>query len=543
LSSGVIRGRVEPALQRFMLRTRKSPLRLLWKGLYAGTAHGAAAWIGRPGDSVYINGSLAGGEPLYGLSDIDLIAVTPDLAGRARLERRLGRMYRVVPALRRLMAHVRVYEATELATAASNPFPTYGLGTGRAAFRGRDAPHDPAALLARPGLHAPAVEWRRLRGERAAPASERSRQDERIAAWLELQYVWRLAYLMFEQSDTVVIAARMVTLVAEASRIWLWLAANEPVAGRSAPLRRASQLLEGEREPLFVAMAVLERLPEVSAFQLPELWSCYVRLSARIAESIERELSSSGAVEVQLDGGRHPGGLPLRDWQGLALPQVRWPELGLPVAPIESFTVVGDDAMDPAVVADVATRSDGENWPSLRSGPLLLRPNIIFGAEGRLRGIETHASDPVSFALADRRATASFPEARGWSASDRALRAVAEHRAWLHQEVAPSEGSPAWVGGWPLATVATPASVSLLLSAARAALFLESIEQGAPRLTLTDEATVGSLAERAPAGAEAAEHALASLREHEPVQPDWTMLMRLRSAVIRLPPYATNVAV
>lgn len=534
--------RGELVLQRFVLRTQGSGLRQIWKALYAGIAHGIALWMGREGATIFLAGSLARGEPIYGLSDIDLVAVAPDQTARERLVRSAEQMYRAVPMLRRLAAHVWLYDRMELEAVASSPFPTYGLDGGLAAFNGREAIPDPMGLLERPGLRGPAGEWRRLRGRGAPLRPARDRQDERLAAWLELQYRWKWAYLMDLDGPSPAVAARTASLVADTARIWLWLVAEEDVPGRRAPLRRASQLLESERETLGLALWILERISESLRPPITELWRCFVGLTRQVAEHMQDELAAVSSTDVELDDSPVRGGLPLRDWRGMVLPPVDWSNPELPVAPVECFTIESGDPADPGAVARTARANRDRVWRSLRSGPLLARPNLVVWGEGRLRGLETPASDPVSFALLEGRGSARFPDVGGWSALDRALRAVAEHRAWLHQEVDHQARRPPWVGVRPLANWNTPASLSLLLSAARAALFLASVEDGRPRLTLTDEATVHVLVERDPAVAEAAAGALATLRacEREPCRPDRVGLMRLRATVIRLRAYATS---
>jgi hypothetical protein len=149
------------------------------------------------------------------------------------------------------------------------------------------------------------------------------------------------------------------------------------------------------------------------------------------------------------------------------------------------------------------------------------------------------ASDPVSVALAEGRECAAFPDVSGWSALDRARRAVAEHRGWLRQETLGTDGRPTWIvrppSVWP-----TPATVSLLLSAARAGLFLDSIQTGEPRLAITEEAVAAGLGARddeAAAASAGALEALAACR-HDQSPPPAEIVLRLRRAVNRLPAYA-----
>src|SRR4029078_11754709 len=86
--------------------------------------------------------------------------------------------------------------------------------------------------------------------------------------------------------------------------------------------------------------------------------------------------------------------------------------------------------------------------------------------------------------LADGRAVARFPELAGWSAVHCARRAVAEHRAWLSADggAYPPHG---WVGMQSAYSEPSMRTMGLLFTAARAALFLESIDEGRPELAVT----------------------------------------------------------
>src|SRR5205807_4452577 len=100
-------------------------------------------------------------------------------------------------------------------------------------------------------------------------------------------------------------------------------------------------------------------------------------------------------------------------------------------------------------------------------------------------------SDPVSAALSRSRDGAAFPGLRGWSASDGARRAVAEHRPWVHSD---------------------RADVARLLTAARAGLFLESLDYE-PVLPLTPAAAGELLAQRQPHRRELILEAVAAYEE------------------------------
>jgi hypothetical protein len=97
--------------------------------------------------------------------------------------------------------------------------------------------------------------------------------------------------------------------------------------------------------------------------------------------------------------------------------------------------------------------------------------------QARLRAIQCAMSDPVSFAVVNGSDTAAFPDVAGWSARDSARRAVAEHLGWLREGVGQDDDVDA---------------LGRLLTAARAALFLQSVEADDPELALG----VASVADR-----------------------------------------------
>ena len=158
---------------------------------------------------------------------------------------------------------------------------------------------------------------------------------------------------------------------------------------------------------------------------------------------------------------------------------------------------------------------------------------------GTLRAVQCPASDPVSFAVLAGKPAARFPNVPGWSAADWARRSVVEHRAWLGSgsEAPPTVGR--WFSGQARSMKREPRTLFRLLAAARAALFLESLEDGRPELALTFAAVTDRLAERLPASESVAREALARYRDcrldGQPA-PARTILA-LRELVLALPAY------
>src|SRR5204863_2350855 len=89
--------------------------------------------------SVYVGGTFGCDEPVFGLSDVDLIVVAahdparPNGA-RPRIKGNWRRLSRLVPFLPLVVSEVYVYEGDELRAATSTTYHTYGLdgASGRA---------------------------------------------------------------------------------------------------------------------------------------------------------------------------------------------------------------------------------------------------------------------------------------------------------------------------------------------------------------------------------------------------------------------------
>ena len=131
-----------------------------------------------------------------------------------------------------------------------------------------------------------------------------------------------------------------------------------------------------------------------------------------------------------------------------------------------------------------------------------------------MRTVQCELTDPVSFALLAGETAARFPNAAGWSAYDCARRAVAEQRAAVAAASEPGN------------------ELAALLTAARAALFLESLHEGRPELAVTVAAAAKLLAPRAPV----AEEAFGHYREFalRRVEPPLGVVAALRDQVMEL---------
>ena len=533
--------RLARALRRAALVTQGGPLRPFWSFAQAAFVRLFAAHLrrGDPDATVYLRRSSAGGDQVFGLSDTDLALVTSSHERAARARARYERARQVLPPLGHLV-DLACYDETALREAAGRSI----LSARGAAYDGA-GPGDELWLLKRPGLYRPLGDWRALTGaRRELPDVEYDAQARRLAAWLELVVWWGYAIQM-TTPPLHWSAHDCAKLGSEPARIWLWLAHGERPAGRAAAIARALELLPDEAPALERARAMIgdQDPPEHEA--LAELLAHLLRQSQRIGALIAEEIAPAGSTAVRLLGADGPLALPPDGPprarvpampSGPVLPLCDW--VGRTASPLvdEGFAVLPLDPAQPYELA-VAAWSAGAAQPALRADGLLLMPRAAWGSP---RTISTAASDPVSFALLEGAAQAAFPEVAGWSAADAARRAVAEHAARLpaleEQECVELRAQD------PSVRNAGPTTLSLarLLSAARAAHFAQTVEEGDPELALCAAALAARLRERGEPAADAVERATEAHRRArgEGSEPGGEVVSELRAAVAALPAYA-----
>jgi hypothetical protein len=324
-----------------------------------------------------------------------------------------------------------------------------------------------------------------------------------------------------------------VKLVAEPSRIWMYLVHGERTGGRAQTLTAALSALPEEAPALERALALQRTLTRSPQPPVAESLRAFVRLSSRIARTLADDLDPAGTTAVDLLGGDelvlpHGGWEPTGPWPTSAaprlLPLADWRAIAHPTIPDETFAPVAGDPGDPEVIARTARVLDKGPYPTLAADGLLIRP--FHGGRARLRAAQCRLTDPVSFAVVEGAASAAFPNVAGWSARDTARRGVAEHGAWLTTHPLPARPSGQHLG--------------TLLTAARAAHFLESLDAGRPELPLTGAATAGVLADRVTGGRDPVEAAWAAYRTAavDWLPPDPAAVAALDDTVRGLPPYA-----
>ena len=523
------------AVSRGLLRSSSGPLRPLWAAGYRALARGIVGYLRRgTGAAAFVRGSGLSSDQVFGLSDLDLILVTRagapprDRALIASRRRRLGRWLGSL----RAQVDVSLYDEPELASVRGATTLTYGLESAIPAALRADpnAPHDEAGLLLRPDA---ARGWRPLAGHSPHSVTVTLPSPQApVAAWLELQSWWRHAFRLCSAPDRPDSALLALKLFAEPARILLWTVHGRVAPSREEVLREAARSLPEEEAALRDALALMRGLPSSPAAPVEVALGYLLRMSGRIARLIEQQAEGAGTRTVELVGvgsllalpeGADTGGeraLPLVDWRACAGPDL----------PDDAFVSEPGYRGDPAAVASAAAREGGGVYRVLCGEGVAVLPTRRPWPRGVMRAVQCPASDPVLFALLARRGEASFPELPGWSARDTARRAVAEHRAWIATQ--------------PTGGLRTLTALGLLLKAARAALLLETFEQGAPRLALTVSATAQLAGERgevlAQATAEACDAFLACRRSGR--APQEKPVLRLDLAVRSMPSYSKGSA-
>ena len=212
-----------------------------------------------------------------------------------------------------------------------------------------------------------------------------------------------------------------------------------------------------------------------------------VRLSSRIADLLSAAVTGEGLTEVRLAGAADPELIPSGGVHGAArlVPLVDFRALSCPLLPDECLAPLDDDPRNPSALAAAARTHALGPYACLRAGEVMFLPAGPWWRT-RLRAIQSRVTDPVSFALLRGETVARFSDVQGWSARGMATRAVIEHGAWLR-------GEP---GRWSIHTSSALGGkeLAMLFSAARAALFLESIADGEPCLPVTVAETARTLA-------------------------------------------------
>ena len=529
-----------------MLRTARSPLKPLWAGLYALTVARAVALIVAPrrtrDETSTSRGSLASGEPLYGLSDIDLVAVTAD---ESRIPTCKAKVRSAVPCA---AAAARAgYALLDLRRAGPRPvlagaYLVNGLGDGRAVFLGPDAVGDEGGLLERPGLHGPA-EWRRLRGRS-------------VLAQLPLP---RVASTPVGSSSStggdmrfgLVARERVCSAPALARRARCRGGTHLALAGpRGAPRRQAGALNAGAAPhacggggPALRAREhqAMHRSPPVA---VERLLACFVSTPWR-RRLVDGRRPGAGATRGAARSGPRSapppaGDVALLDWtrsriagDGCRAGGRAWSRNGL-----SRWTTIQADPA--ALMAAAAARQDRPACP--RCG---------MGRCSSSRPSKSGGTGAYGWCSADRRilsprrcSTAgptptfpSFPAGRLATGRDGPWPSTApgclagESHGPGPQRVDGAQGRH---------SVSTaPATLGLLLSAARSALFLESVEQGSPTLPLRF-GDIPACPRRAGPRARAMppRHVRRWTRSRTSSPPSPKLVARLRQEIESLPAYA-----
>lgn len=542
--------RIALTAQRLVVRSAGSPLRPLWRLGYRAVIGAASTYLraGRSETSVYLRGSLAAGDALYGSADIDLALVVPGSPGapgaaRAEAYRHWRRVADRVPPLAKLV-HLKVYEGEELRRAAAV---TTHTETPKDRLSG-----DEAGLRLRPGLEPAASGWRRIAGPERRPTPGSAGVPPHLAAWLELQWWWRLAFDACLAPERRHVPYLCLKLVTQSARVRIWLEHGELLSGHREVLARARELVSGEEEVLRMAERLWKELPRSPEPPLAEALGFLLRTTQGVAEHLKAEARDSGATGVELLGAEtahadlllDPGAraklervereldllraIPLADWRARTpQPLLQNGRIGAPIAD-EALALLNGDPSSPVELAALSRTSESGLRPALRAGPVLVLPSASY-FDWLHRSVQLQPSDPVSFALAAGERVAQFSGLAGWSAAAAARRARDAHAFALREYPAVDQPD-------------TGAALGLLFGAARAALFAESIERNQPALAVTAKATAVRLTAAAPALAATIDEAYDSYRGWRTggQAPEKPTITAFRALIESLPAYAVG---
>ena len=465
-------GPVARRVRRLVLATQGGPLRVVWRLAYAIVARGFLAHLtrGHRRAAGYLIGGLGDRDAVYGNSDVDAVVVLGGDPPQEELDRVHARWEALVerlPFTRLMLDDPQVYSEEQLRRATGSLLTYEGPSWAGPGFR----------LLVRPGLHGPGERWRRVTGPEYRPRlPQPDRQEQRVAAWLELQRWWREAFPLCVRPEHPLAADICVKLAAEPARVWLWLEHGERVDDRHSALIRAAELLPEEAPGLHALAEMRTRPARTRHPPLAQALRLLVALSEAVAGTIRRETEDATFTEVRLDGAADelvlPDGGLASDPDAALLPLCDWPALVSRDLPDTAVAALAGSPADPAVLGDAARFATQGALPVLRSGSLAVMPTTDW-TRGLIRAVSSALTDPVTFALLSGESAARFPELTGWAAGDWARRANTEHLA----RRAPGGGK----------------GLGRAIAGARAGLFLESVEAGEPRLALTCEATLRAL--------------------------------------------------
>jgi hypothetical protein len=434
--------------RRAVIASSRGPAAGVWRLAYRLAARMAAAFLRRGEEAgVYLRSGLARGHLVAGISDIDLSVIVRDEAAAVRVRDRSRILRRRLAWLGSPIECFHVETPETVALACRRNVFTHGLD-------GDGAGREHARMQERPVLTGQMSDWRRLAGPDLRPPDPGpwSTEQRPAVAWLDLQFWWRHMFVVVQGPEVPWLASSCVRLVAEPLRTALWLEGGDPRGSRAEVLERAGSEAP-ELEPAIRHAQELER--DLHRFPRPDVELVVGAIRAateRAAAHLEGLVP--GWTEVALEGEAPGPLLPLGDWRARALGSLN---------PFPSLLPLSGE-IEPGRIAAACAQARPGVYPALGAGgPLMVLPTTDDVA-GRLRGAECAVTDPVSHALARGKAVARFPDLPGWSARDCARTAAQA------QAVRTAQGDCTEIE---------------LLGAARAALFLRSVEEGSPRLLLT----------------------------------------------------------
>ena len=455
-------------LRDWMRASGNGPLRFVWKASYAGL-RAAMTWglrAAAPGSTIFARGTFGEGRPLYGYSDLDLVAVAPDAERAQLLRRRVGRVLRRLPVTRHAV-DVAVTTRAELERNSTIPFVC------------QQAPaRTPAAAQLPRGFGISFIgrtrPWRRLGGRRMADLGPVPREFRLQWIWAEAQFRWKHVVRSVLGSGDPLQAAHVASgaLMGLAQAMAWAESGDEPT-----PLEQAvAAAITPAPEHAAALRAALDHcsghLPPEPLVVLPAMAALTHVIAGRI-DSATTETTAVrliGAIDADAEA-------PLLDWRSLPFPS----------DDRETLSARADSLANLRSLQASATRDTNERT-ALLDGRVLLMPIQPGSLADRfssqawvMRSVQCAVSDPVSWALARGESTAMFGDLAGWSLSDWAGRAAAELALRLEERA--------------FSDADLRRQRARLTAAARLLALRESMAEGRPELRVSTDAVLAWLDE------------------------------------------------
>lgn len=411
-------------LRDWMRTTSNGPLRFVWTAVYAALRQGVTLTlrIAAPGSTIVARGTFGEGRPLFGYSDLDLVAVADNPAKALALRHAADQVNRRLPVLRQAI-DVAVTTRAELQQVATTPYAC--LRKSPTGHKGTSLPRGLGI-----GFVGRARPWRHLAGPRLASLQPIPPHLRLHWCWTETQFRWKhLLRALLGPSDRLQAAHVASSALVGLAQAKAWAETGDEPVDTEQALREAIQLAPD-------CAAVIEAALQHRRGRLPPEPRAVLPAIAALTHAVVRRMDAAAAgtgAAVRLVGagdGSARAEKPLLDWRSMVLPTDAH----------ETVSTRRGSITDLSLLQSSAAR-DGRRRRAIVDGRVLLLPiqpgspaDAISSQSWVLRSVLCEVSDPVCWALVQNHSTANFTELPGWSLRDWTARSAADLSGQLNEQ-------------------------------------------------------------------------------------------------------------